>query len=66
MVNKALVLENRRSMMERKQKRQNQQNNNAKPRIGSSSAGPAFCLSSNSSSKGSSRQDKATQPCSIR
>jgi hypothetical protein len=41
-VNKALVLQNHRSTMERKRKqeRQNQQNNHAKQRIGSSSAGP--------------------------
>jgi hypothetical protein len=44
MVNKALVLENRRGMMEqkRKQERQYQQGNTSRRRIGSSSVGPIF------------------------
>jgi hypothetical protein len=44
MVNKALVLENRRGILERKckQERQSQHSNNSKLRIGSSSAGPIF------------------------
>ena len=45
MVNKALMLENRRGILERKRKqeRQSQHINNSRPRIGSSSAGPIFC-----------------------
>jgi TPP-dependent indolepyruvate ferredoxin oxidoreductase alpha subunit len=45
MVNKALVLENRRGVMERKHKlvRQHQSNNSSKPRVATSSAGPVFC-----------------------
>jgi hypothetical protein len=44
MVNKALVLENRRGMMERKHKlvRQHQPGSSSKPRIATSSAGPMF------------------------
>jgi hypothetical protein len=41
MVNKALVLENRRGILECK--RQSQDNTNSRPHIGSSSAGPIFC-----------------------
>jgi hypothetical protein len=46
MVNKALVLENRRGAMERKRKQelQHQSNNNSRLQIGSSSAGPMFHL----------------------
>jgi hypothetical protein len=44
MVNKALMLENRRGILERKRKckqeRQSQHINNSRPRIGSSSVGP--------------------------
>jgi hypothetical protein len=45
MVNKALVLENRRGILERKwrQERQSQYSTNSRPRIGSSSARPIFC-----------------------
>jgi hypothetical protein len=45
MVNKALVLENRRKILEceHKQERQIQHSTNSKPHIGSSSAGPIFC-----------------------
>jgi PHD/YefM family antitoxin component YafN of YafNO toxin-antitoxin module len=45
MVNKALVLENRRGILEhkRKQERQSQHRTNSRHRIGSSSAGPIFC-----------------------
>jgi hypothetical protein len=45
MVNKALVLENRRGAMEckRKQERQHQASSNSRLRIGSSSGGPVFC-----------------------
>jgi hypothetical protein len=44
MVNKALVLENRRGILEckRKQERQSQPSTNSRPRIGSSSAEPIF------------------------
>jgi hypothetical protein len=44
MVNKVLVLENRRGILERKhkQERQSQHNTNSRPHIGSSSAGPIF------------------------
>jgi hypothetical protein len=44
MVYKALVLENRRGILERKHKeeRQSQHSTNSRPRIGSSSAGPIF------------------------
>jgi hypothetical protein len=44
MVNKALVLENRREILERKckQERQSQHSTNSRRRIGSSSAGPIF------------------------
>jgi hypothetical protein len=44
MVNKALVLENRRGILERKhkQERQSQHSTNSRSRIGSSSAGPIF------------------------
>jgi hypothetical protein len=44
MVNKALVLENRRGILERKhkQERQSQHSTNSRRRIGSSSAGPIF------------------------
>jgi hypothetical protein len=45
MVNKALVLENRRGILERKRKqeRQSQPSTNSRPRIGSSSTRPIFC-----------------------
>jgi hypothetical protein len=45
MVNKALVLEHRRGILERKckQERQNQYSCNSRPHTGSSSAGPIFC-----------------------
>jgi hypothetical protein len=45
MVNKALVLENRRGILERKRKqeRQSQPSTNSRPRTGSSSTGPIFC-----------------------
>jgi hypothetical protein len=45
MMNKALVLENRRGILERKRKqeRQSQPSTNSRPRIGSSSTGPIFC-----------------------
>jgi hypothetical protein len=45
MVNKALVLENRRGILEHKhkQERQSQHNTNSRRRIGSSSARPIFC-----------------------
>jgi hypothetical protein len=44
MVNKALVLENRRGVMEHKHKlvRQNQSSSSSKPRVATSSAGPVF------------------------
>jgi hypothetical protein len=44
MVNKALVLENRRGVMERKRKlvRQHQPSSTSKPRVATSSAGPVF------------------------
>jgi hypothetical protein len=44
MVNKALVLENRRAVMERKYKlvRQHQPSSSSKPRVATSSAGPVF------------------------
>jgi hypothetical protein len=44
MVNKALVLENRRGVMERKRKlvHQHQPSNISKPRVATSSAGPVF------------------------
>jgi hypothetical protein len=44
MVNKALIMENRRGMMEHKhkQERQYQQGNTSRRRIGSSSVGPIF------------------------
>jgi hypothetical protein len=44
MVNNALVLENRRGMMERKRKlvRQHQPSSSSKPRVATSSAGPVF------------------------
>jgi hypothetical protein len=44
MVNKALVLENRRGILERKhkQERPSQPSTNSRPRIGSSSTGPIF------------------------
>jgi hypothetical protein len=44
-VNKALVLENRRGILERKRKqeRQSQHSTNSKHRIGSLSTGPIFC-----------------------
>jgi hypothetical protein len=45
MVNKALVLENRRGILERKRKqeRQSQPSTSSRPRIGPSSTGPIFC-----------------------
>jgi TPP-dependent indolepyruvate ferredoxin oxidoreductase alpha subunit len=45
MVNKVLVLENRRGVMERKRKlvRQHQLSSSSKPRVATSSAGPVFC-----------------------
>jgi hypothetical protein len=45
MVNKALVFENRRGILERKHKleHQRQYSTNSRPSIGSSSAGPIFC-----------------------
>jgi hypothetical protein len=45
MVNNALVLENRRGVMERKRKlvRQHQPSSSSKPRVATSSAGPVFC-----------------------
>jgi hypothetical protein len=45
MVNKALVLENRRGVMERKCKmvRQHQPSSSSKPLVATSSAGPVFC-----------------------
>jgi hypothetical protein len=44
MVNKDLVLENRREVMERKQKlvRQHQLSSSSKPQVATSSAGPVF------------------------
>jgi hypothetical protein len=44
MVNKTLVLENRRGVMERKHKlvRQHQPSSSSKPRVATSSAGPVF------------------------
>jgi hypothetical protein len=46
MVNKGLVLENRRGMMEHKRKlvRQHQPSNSSKPCVAASSAGPVFRL----------------------
>jgi hypothetical protein len=46
MVNKALVLENRRGMMERKHKvvHWHQLGSSSRPRVASSSAGSMFCL----------------------
>jgi PHD/YefM family antitoxin component YafN of YafNO toxin-antitoxin module len=45
MVNKALVLENHRSVMERKRKlvRQHQPSSSSRPRVATPSAGPVFC-----------------------
>jgi hypothetical protein len=45
MVNKALVLENHRGVMEHKCKlvRQHQPSNSYRPRVATSSAGPMFC-----------------------
>jgi hypothetical protein len=45
MENKALVLENRRGVMERKRKlvHQHQSSSSSKPRVATSSAGPVFC-----------------------
>jgi hypothetical protein len=45
MVNKALVLENHRGVMERKHKlvRQHQSGSSSRPRVATSSAGPVFC-----------------------
>jgi hypothetical protein len=45
MVNKALVLENRREVMERKRKlvRQHQPGSSSRPSVATSSAGPVFC-----------------------
>jgi hypothetical protein len=45
MVNKALVLENRRGVIERKRKlvHQHQPSSSSKPRVVTSSAGPVFC-----------------------
>jgi hypothetical protein len=45
MVNKALLLENRRGVMERKGKLvcQHQSGNSLRPRVATSSAGPVFC-----------------------
>jgi hypothetical protein len=45
MVNKALVLENRRGVMECKRKlvRQHQPSSSSKPRVSTSSSGPMFC-----------------------
>jgi hypothetical protein len=45
MVNKALVLENRRGVMERKYKmvRQHQSSSSSKPPVATSLAGPVFC-----------------------
>jgi hypothetical protein len=45
MVNNALVLENRRGVMERKRKlvHQHQSSSSSKPRVATSSAGPVFC-----------------------
>jgi hypothetical protein len=46
MVNKTLVLENRRGVMERKRKlvRQHQPGSSSRPRVTTPSAGPVFCL----------------------
>jgi hypothetical protein len=45
MVNKALVLENHRGVIERKRKlvRQHQSGSSSRPRVATSSAGPMFC-----------------------
>jgi hypothetical protein len=45
MVNKALVLENRRGVMEHKRKlvRQHQSGSNSRPCVGTPSVGPVFC-----------------------
>jgi hypothetical protein len=45
MVNKALVLENRRGVIEHKRKlvHQHQLSSSSKPRVATSSAGPVFC-----------------------
>jgi hypothetical protein len=45
MVNKALVLENHRGVMECKRKlvRRHQSGNSSRPRVATSSAGPVFC-----------------------
>jgi hypothetical protein len=45
MVNKALVLENHRGVIERKHKlvRQHQSGSSSRPRVATSSAGPMFC-----------------------
>jgi hypothetical protein len=45
MVNKALVLENHKGVMERKRELvcQHQPSNSSKPRVATSSAGPVFC-----------------------
>jgi hypothetical protein len=47
MVNKALVLENHRGVMEHKRKlvHQHQSDSSSRPRVASSSVGPVFCLS---------------------
>jgi hypothetical protein len=68
MVNKALVLENHRGVMERKRKlvRQHQPSSSSKPRIATSSAGPVFVLLSHSFSQSHRQLDKESLPRSVR
>jgi TPP-dependent indolepyruvate ferredoxin oxidoreductase alpha subunit len=68
MVNKALVLENRRGVMERKRKvvRQHQLSSSSKPRVVRSSTGPVFHPSQLQFLQGRRQLDKDSLPRSIR
>jgi hypothetical protein len=68
MVNKALVIENHRGVMERKHKlvRQHQPSSSSKPWVATSLAGPVFSLLSRSFRQGHSQWDKDSLPCSVK
>jgi hypothetical protein len=68
MVNKALVLENHRGMMEHKHKlvRQHQPGSCSRPRVATSSARPMFILLSHSFSRSRMQLDKDFPPSSVK
>jgi hypothetical protein len=68
MVNKALVLENHREVMECKRKlvRQHQSGNNSRPHVATSSARPVFHPAQPQFSQGHRQLDKDSLPHSVK